>query len=214
MAHIHLEDGSFSPVFVLLWWACALVITGAAIILLRRAGKSDQKKVVLAGFCAAAAFVVFQIEIPVAGGVHISLTPLIGILAGPLFGMLIIFVTNILSAAVGHGGWGLIGANMLVNTGEVIVAYGIFRILKDRMPDLFTRAALATLIGLVVGNCLMVGIIMLSGIQGVHQSPEQVLAGLSLLVAINLVVAVIEAFVTGLIVSSIGKMRPDLLGGK
>ena len=156
--------------------------------------------------------VVFQIEIPVAGGVHISLTPLIGILAGPLFGMLIIFVTNILSAAVGHGGWGLIGANLVVNAAEVVVAYGIFRLLAQRLPDLFSRAALATFAGLLVGNCVMVAVILVSGIQGVHQGPEQVLAGLSLLVAINLVVAVIEAFITGLVVSSIGKMRPDLLG--
>jgi cobalt/nickel transport system permease protein len=213
VAHIHLEDGSFSPLFVIIWWVLALALIGIALFLPRPSQKPDRRRITLAAFCAAAAFAVFQVSIPIAGGVHISLTPLIGILAGPVFGILIVFVINILSAAVGHGGWGLIGANMLVNTGEVVVAYGIFRLLKGTVPDLFTRAGIATLAGLFVGNCLMIGIILVSGIQGVSQTPEQVLAGLSLIAVINMGVAVIEALVTGLVVAYIGKMRPDLLDG-
>jgi len=57
----------------------------------------------------------------------------------------------------------------------------------------------------------MIAIVLVSGIQGVNQDPEQVLAGLTLIAAINMVVAIIEALMTGLVVSSIGKMRPDLL---
>ncbi len=142
-----------------------------------------------------------------------SLTPLIGILAGPVFGVLIVFVTNILSAAIGHGGWGLIGANTLVNVSEAVVAFGVFRLLKNSVPDLFSRAGIATLIGLFIGNAVMIGIILVSGIQGVNQSPEQLLAGLSLIALINMGVAVIEALMTGLVVTYIGKMRPDLLEG-
>jgi hypothetical protein len=56
-------------------------------------------------------FAIFQVNIPFAGGVHMNLTPLIGILAGPSIGSLIVLIVNILSAAIGHGGWGLIGAN-------------------------------------------------------------------------------------------------------
>jgi cobalt/nickel transport system permease protein len=48
----------------------------------------------------------------------------------------------------------------------------------------------------------------------VNQSPQQVLVGLSLIAAINMGVAVIEALMTGLVVSYIGKMRPDLLDGE
>ena len=213
MAHIHLEDGSFSPTYVLIWWTIALVLIGISLYLLRPSVKPDRRRITLAAFCAAAAFAVFQVSIPIAGGVHISLTPLIGILAGPVFGVLIVFVINILSAAIGHGGWGLIGANMLVNTCEVVVAFGIFKGLKNLVPDLFSRAGIATLAGLFVGNCIMIAIILISGIQGVNQSPEQVLAGLSLIAIINMGVAIIEALVTGLIVSYIGKMRPDLLEG-
>jgi cobalt/nickel transport system permease protein len=213
MAHIHLEDGAFTPFMVLLWWAVALAFIAGALWLLRPAAKPDRKRITLAAFCAAAAFAVFQVSIPVAGGVHLNLTPLIGILAGPVFGILIVFTTNILSSAIGHGGWGLIGANTAVNVTEVLVAFAVFRALKNPVPDLFSRAGIATLLGLLAGNAVMIGIILVSGIQGVHQTPEQVLAGLSLIAIINMGVAVIEALVTALVVSYIGKMRPDLLEG-
>jgi cobalt/nickel transport system permease protein len=45
----------------------------------------------------------------------------------------------------------------------------------------------------------------------VNQSPDQILADLSLIAAINIGVAVVEALITGLVVSYLGKMRPDLL---
>jgi cobalt/nickel transport system permease protein len=211
MAHIHLEDGSFTLLWVIVWWAAALAIIALVLFFLRRQGKADNRRITIAAFCTAAAFVLFQVDIPIAGGVHISLTPLIGILTGPLIGLLIVFITNILSAAVGHGGWGMIGANTLVNVSEVIVAYAIWRGIKSFLPDAFFRAGIATFCGLVVGNLAMMGIILISGIQGVSQSPEQILAGLSLIAAINIGVAVAEALITGLVVSYLGKMRPDLL---
>jgi cobalt/nickel transport system permease protein len=58
---------------------------------------------------------------------------------------------------------------------------------------------------------MMIAIILISGIQGVHQTPDQILFGLSLLAAVNMGVAIIEAFLTGLIVVYIGKIRPDML---
>jgi len=211
MAHIHLEDGSFTLLWVIVWWVVALALIGSALFILRRPGKTDNRRITIAAFCTAAAFVLFQVDIPVAGGVHISLTPLIGILTGPLIGLLIVFIINILSAAVGHGGWGMIGANTLVNFSEVIVAYAIWRGLKSILPNLFARAGIATFCGLVIGNIMMIGIILISGIQGVSQSPEQILAGLSLIAAINIGVAVVEALLSGLVVSILGTMRPDLL---
>ncbi|MFA4859668.1 energy-coupling factor ABC transporter permease [Methanoregula sp.] len=214
MAHIHLEDGSFSLLWVIVWWASALLLLGIALYFLRTSKKPDPRRITIAAFCTAAAFAVFQVDIPIAGGVHINLTPLIGILTGPIIGSLIVFISNILSAAIGHGGWGMIGANTLVNFSEVVVAYGVFRLLKRWIPDLFSRAGIATIIGLFVGNCVMIGIILVSGIQGVTQGTSQMLPGLSLIFAINMGVAVIEAFVTGLVVAYMGRVRPDLLDGE
>ncbi|MEI8331216.1 MAG: energy-coupling factor ABC transporter permease [Methanomicrobiales archaeon] len=212
MAHIHLEDGSFSLFFVLVWWAAAIILVGIAIYLIRSEKKPDRRKITLAAFCTAAAFAIFQVSIPILGGVHLNLTPIIGILVGPAAGSLVVLIINILSSAIGHGGWGLIGANALVNIVEVVVAYSCFRVLKSAIPALLPRAGIATIVGLLCGNIAMILIIVISGVQGVNQSPGQILVGLSLIAAVNMGVAVIEAFITGLIVASIWKVRPDLLG--
>ncbi len=212
MAHIHLEDGAFTLTWVIVWWVLALVFIAIALWLLRAEGQKSAKKITIAAFVTAAAFALFQVNIPLFGGVHLNLTPLIGILAGPVLGALVVLVINILSAAIGHGGWGLIGANVLVNVSEVVVAYLIFRGTRAIIPDLFSWAGIATFAGLFCGNLVMVAVILVSGIQGVTQSSEQVLAGLTLIIAVNMGVAIIEAIITGLIVRYIGKVRPDLLG--
>ena len=214
MAHIHLEDGSFSLFWVIVWWTVAIILIGISLYLLRSGKKTDSRKITIAAFCTATAFAIFQVSIPVFGGVHLNLTPLIGILAGPLIGSLVVLIINILSAAIGHGGWGMIGANTLVNIAEMAVAYATWRFLKPFIPDLFPRAGIATIAGLLCGNIAMILIIVISGVQGVNQSAAQILAGLSLLAAVNMGVAVIEAFVTGMIVAYIGKVRPDLIRGE
>jgi cobalt/nickel transport system permease protein len=214
MAHIHLEDGSFSIFWVIVWWAAAIILIGISLYLLRSGKKTDSRKITIAAFCTAATFAIFQVSIPVFGGVHINLTPLIGILTGPLIGSLVVLIINILSAAIGHGGWSMIGANTLINIVEVVVAYATWRLLKPFIPGLLPRAGIATIAGLLCGNIAMILIIVISGVQGVNQGTAQILAGLSLLAAVNMGVAVIEAFVTGLIVTYIGKVRPDLLWGE
>lgn len=211
MAHIHLQDGAFTIHWVIIWWALALVLIAAALYLLRREHLASQRRITVAAFLAAAAFVLFQVDIPIAGGVHLCMTPLIGILAGPVIGLLIVFVTNILSAAIGHGGWGLVGANTLVNFSEVLVAYSVWRGLRPFLKNLFGRACTATLIGLILGNFVMMAVIVVSGIQGVSQSQQQIVTGLFLIASVNTAFAVIEGVLTGFIVSYIARIRPDLL---
>jgi cobalt/nickel transport system permease protein len=67
------------------------------------------------------------------------------------------------------------------------------------------------LIGLFLGNIAMIAIILISGVQGVTQSRIDMLYGLSLLAGVNMGVAVIEAVVTGYVVSYIERVRPDML---
>jgi len=212
MAHIHLEDGSFSLAWVITWWLLTLLTIGICLFLVRRQATQKGRIVTVAAFCTAAAFAIFQISIPVFGGVHLNLTPLIGILTGPFLGSLVVLILNILSAAIGHGGFGMAGANTLVNIIEVVVAFLAYRFLKTVIRESFARAGIATFAALFAGNVAMIAIILLSGIQGVSQSPEQVMYGLSLLAAINMGVAVIEAIITGFVVRYLENIRPDLLG--
>jgi cobalt/nickel transport system permease protein len=211
MAHIHLEDGSFTLFWVMVWWAIALLLVSIALYWVRSVKKIDNRKITLAAFCTAAAFAVFQVSIPLFGGVHLNLTPLIGILVGPAIGSFVVLIINILSAAIGHGGWGLIGANLIVSIIEVVAAYTLFRTLKRIFSGAFGRAGIATLASLFCGNLAMIIIILVSGIQGVTQSTSQMLTGLMLLAGVNMGVAIIEAIITGMIITSIIRIRPDML---
>ena len=133
------------------------------------------------------------------------------VLVGPAFGSIVVLIINILSVAIGHGGWGLIGANLVINLIEVIVAYSLFRGLKKIIPGGFALGAIVTVMGLFCGNQAMIIIILVSGIQGVTQTSSQVLNGLILLAGINMVVAIIEAVITGMIITYILRVRPDIL---
>ncbi len=211
MAHIHLEDGSFTLAWVILWWLIALVLVWAALILLKSKHNPDNRTITIAAFITTAAFAVFQISVPVFGGVHLNLTPLIGILAGPYLGSLIVLVVNIFSAAIGHGGWGLVGANVIINIIEVAVACAVFAGMKKLTRSSFSQAGVATFAGLAAGNVAMIAIILISGIQGIHQSMESILTGLLLIAGVNMGVAVIEAIITGLIIEYLARVRPDML---
>ncbi|MDD1700922.1 MAG: energy-coupling factor ABC transporter permease [Methanoregula sp.] len=211
MAHIHLEDGSFTLFWACVWWAIALILISAALLWVRSGKKIDNRRITLAAFCTAAAFAVFQVSIPIFGGIHLNLTPLIGILIGPAFGSFVVLITNILSAAIGHGGWGMIGANLLVNIIEVIVAYVLFRVLKKIFPGPFARGGIATLAGLFCGNLAMIAIIIISGVQGFTQTPSQILGGLVLIAGVNMGFAFIEAGISAMIISYIIRVRPDML---
>jgi len=211
MAHIHLQDGAFPLPFTLLWWAVALILLGACLFRLRKTGRLPSSQITTAGLCTAAAFAVFQVSLPLFGGVHLNLTPLVGILAGPVTGCVIVFLVNILSAAIGHGGWGLIGANTLVNLAEVTAAAVLFTGLRRTEANPGIRAGIATLVALAAGNALMIGVILLSGIQGVTQTSLSLLAGLSLIAMVNMGAAVIESLITALMVSYVARVRPGLL---
>jgi cobalt/nickel transport system permease protein len=211
MAHIHLPDGTFSIKWVITWWIIAIIIVGLCLYWLKKVQKIDNRKITMAAMLTAASFAIFQVNIPLFGGVHMNLTPLIGILAGPAIGGIIVLIVNILSAAIGHGGWGLIGANILVNMTEVTVAYSIYKALGKINLDTFSKAGIGTIAGLLLGNITMILIILISGIQGVNQDIPNTLYGLSLLAAVNMGVAIIESFITGYVVSYIMKVRPDML---
>jgi cobalt/nickel transport system permease protein len=211
MAHIHLEDGAFSIQWIIIWYAIAIIIIGVCVFWLKRIKKIDNRKITMAAMCTAASFAIFQVNVPLFGGVHMNLTPLIGILTGPLLGGIIILIVNILSAAIGHGGWGMIGANFLVNMTEVTIAYMIYRLLGKFKFDTFSRAGIATITGLLIGNVTMILVILISGIQGVETTTMTMFYGLLLLAAVNMGVALIEAVLTGYIVSYITRVRPDML---
>ena len=212
MAHIHLPDGIFPLWALVLWNGLAVALLGAVVYRVRQRGL-ETRRIALAGIAGAASFAIFQLNLPILGGVHMNLTGLIGILAGPAIGTLIVLVVNILSAVIGHGAWGLIGANTLVNAAEVIITYYAFVALVRANWDTFPAAATATIAGLGIGGLIMGAIPLVSGIQGTAIQGLDLALYMGALVALNLGVAVAEGLLTGLTVSFLTSMRPDLIKG-
>ncbi|QIB74269.1 energy-coupling factor ABC transporter permease [Halogeometricum borinquense] len=211
MAHIHLGEGSFPLWALVLWTALSVVLIAAAVRRVRRGGIKPHQ-IALAGIGAAASFAVFQLNIPVWGGIHMNLTGLVGILAGPLLGALIALVVNIFSAALGHGAVGLLGANTLVNASEAIIAYYAFKTLMRMDWDVFPASASAATLGLSAGAFLMGAIIVISGVNGSALPRGDLTIAVAGLVGLNLGVAVIEGILTGFIVQFLASVRPDLVG--
>lgn len=212
MAHVHLEDGAFTLFWVLVWFAVAAGIVSIALYRLGR-GQIPTRKLAIASMCVAVGFAAFQIEIPVFGGVHLNLTPLMGILVGPALGSLCVLTINIFSAAIGHGGWSMIGANTLVNTVEVFLGFYVYRFLRryakmGRFSSGFGAASTA----LTVSALVAVAIVSVSLIQGSTQTRAQTMANMTVLAIGNIIMGLFEGVVTGYIVSFLGRVRPDLIG--
>jgi len=211
MAHIHLGEGSFPLWAVVVWTLLGLGLISTIIYRIRK-GSIETNQIALAGIGAAASFAVFQLNIPVWGGIHMNLTGLVGILAGPLLGALIALVVNIFSAALGHGAVGLLGANTLVNASEAIVAYYMFKTLMSMDWDIFPASTSAATIGLSAGAFLMGAIIVISGVNGSALPRGDLAIAVGGLVGLNLGVAVIEGLLTGFIINFLASVRPDLVG--
>jgi len=211
MAHIHLGEGSF-PLWALILWTLLGAGLISAVVYRVRKGGIKTHQIALAGIGAAASFAIFQLNIPVWGGIHMNLTGLVGILAGPLLGALIALVVNIFSAALGHGAVGLLGANTLVNASEAIVAYYAFKTLMGMDWDVFPASASAATLGLSAGAFLMGAIIVISGVNGSALPRGDLTIAVAGLVGLNLGVAVIEGILTGFIVQFLASVRPDLVG--
>jgi cobalt/nickel transport system permease protein len=212
MAHVHLEDGSFTLFWVLVWSAVAAGLVSIALYKQGR-GEIPTRKLAIASMCVAVGFAAFQIEIPVFGGVHLNLTPLMGILVGPALGSLCVLTINVFSAAIGHGGWSMIGANTLVNMVEVFLGFYAFRFLRGYVKvNRFYSGFGAATIALTVSAFVAVAIVTLSEIQGSTQTREQTMTNMLVLAIANIVTGLFEGVVTGYIISFLGKVRPDLIG--
>ena len=215
MAHIHLEDGAFSPLWLLIWSAIAAILIAIPLLTNRRK-EIPPRRIAIAAMCASVGFAVFMVEVPTpVGPVHMNLTPLIGILAGPGMGSLVALVINIFGAAIGHGGWGMVGPNSIVNIAEVVIGYYTFRFFKTmtKTGDFWSGFS-ATTIALTISAFLVVLIVSISEIQGSGLTRGETLNNMLILAVANVVAAVVEGIVTGYIIAFLGKVRPDLLAAE
>ncbi len=158
MTHLHIPDGIL-PVW--LWLSGIIVVIIYLIglgIYLRN--KPFHKKLALVGVFAALMIVAMSIEVvPIA--YHVKLCSLTGIILGPLFSVLTIFVVNIILALVGHGGITIVGLNTVMLSLEALTAYFGFKLLHKKIKNVFLTAFIATVFALFVATCANVGVVYL-----------------------------------------------------
>lgn len=223
MAHVHIPDGVL-PVWL---WVAGYVVSLALAALAISRIRGQERKGIMAAVTVAVMLVVQSI--PLGVPYHINLSPLAGIILGPLWALISILVTNLAQASFGHGGITIVGLNTLVVWSEALIGFYLFAVLRKVMKAGRLRTSLAagasTLIALIVSAFLVVGIVAISGIdpiQALGEHAHELLPRggtlqVSLSVFAMLVVpmaiggALIEAVITGLLVAYVLRVKPSLI---
>lgn len=193
---MHLADGVLpAPVVV------ATLVAGAAMLALGSRAL-DARRLPPAALLAAALFVASAVHVPVGvGSVHLMLNGVAGLLLGaavfPVF-----FVGLLLQAALlGFGGFGVLGANLLVLGLPALLAHALLRGIVRTRPR--TAGALAGVLGAGLSAALAATLLASAG---------STLAEAGwLLAAAHLPVMAIDACVGAAIVATLARWRPQAL---
>jgi cobalt/nickel transport system permease protein len=218
MTHMHIPDGIL-PVWL---WALGFILLSLILgITLHRLRTMDMKKMIpLLGALSAAMLV--GMSVPVLPGYHINLSVVTGILIGPGLGFVAAFIANLILAFMGHGGITVVGLNSLLLGSEAVLGHSLFYLFTKRLP-IFWRAALATLVTLLITTTILIGIVAMAHIDPEmlhhgedhgHGMKEQGSVSTFALLVLTIGAAgwIIEAAITGAVVRFISQVKPDLLG--
>lgn len=220
MSHLHLVDGVISP----LWWITGYVLAlGILVFAASRIKKNElSMKVPFIGITGALMLICMSVPLGFLP-VHLNLTVLAGILAGPWVGYIAVFIVNIILALIGHGGITVIGLNTLLIGTEVILGHYLFKAVKKWIKPV-AAAAIAVFVTLLVSTTFILGIIALTGTGLVHGLMPGSLehghphifevSGWGTAVFVLLVGIALEVSVTSLIVAFFLKVRPDMISDK
>lgn len=224
MTHMHIPDGILPVRIWLVGFLAMFVIMAISLVRLR--GRDLKREIPLLGAVSAVMLVVMSLEIlPIA--YHINLSVVAGIFLGPALGFIAAFITNLVLALMGHGGVTVIGLNTLLLGAEAILGHGLFFLFPKKLR-VFWRAAVATVLALFITTVALIGIVAASHLEpklfthqyeehkpeqeGMHEDHLSVLRFATMVLALGSIGWIIEAAITGAVVSFIARVKPDLLG--
>ncbi len=206
---MHIPDGFLSPPV----WGVFDVVSGSFLVCaLRHVGRRvEEKAVPLMGVLAAFVFAAQMVNLPIAGGVsgHFLGGALAAILLGPWSGVVLMSTVLIVQCLLlQDGGIAALGANImnmgiLGSFGAYWVARGIRAWVRPSQA-LFWSGFLAAWSTIVLSSLSCASMLSLSNVV-----PWRV--SLSLLGGVHAILGILEGFVTGTILVSISRIRPDLL---
>jgi cobalt/nickel transport system permease protein len=223
MTHMHIPDGILPAWIWVLGFIIMSLVMGFSLIGLRTIDM--KKKIPLLGALSATMLVGMSLPTElIIPGYHINLSVVTGILIGPALGFLAAFIANLILAFMGHGGITVIGLNTLLLGTEAVLGHTLFYLLK-RLPA-FWRAALATVVTLFVTTVILIFFVALS-----HLNPEllnhgdgyghelrvdgsidgSIVTFAVIVLIVGVIGWIIEAAITGAVVTFISQVKPDLL---
>ena len=211
---MHVPDGFLdTPTSI----ATGVVAAAGVGLALRGARKElDDRTVPMAGLVATFVFAAQMLNFPVVGGTsgHLLGGALAAVLVGPWTGVLCLSVVLLVQALLfADGGITAIGTNItLMGLVGVLVGWLVFRAVQTLLPKRTSMVAPAA----IVAAFLSVPLAALAfvGLFGVGGTTEVSLpALLAAMVGWHVLIGIGEAVITGLVVSSVLAVRPDLVYG-
>ena len=193
-----------------------VAIAGVALALRRTPSDLDDRVAPLAGLVATFVFAAQMLNFPVAGGTsgHLLGGALAAVLVGPWTATLCITVVLLVQALVfADGGLTALGTNVtLMALVGVWVGWVVFvlarRLLPARPASIPVAAAIGAFASVPCAAVVFAGLFMVGGTASVDAG-----ALLTAMVSWHLLIGIGEAVITGLVVSAVMGVRPDLVRG-
>ncbi len=200
---MHIPDGVLSVQVVASGIAASGGITGYA---LSRLKKSDLPKISL---LTGVFFVVSLVSLPLPGPtcVHPMLAALLGILLGSKAVIAVLAGLGLQAFLLGYGGIWSLGINVLMVTLPALVSAQLFHVLKRKLPSIYHRGFISGFIAVVLVGIFLAGVMYFSD----ERYGMGYFSLVNMILLTHLVLAVLEAFITGFALGYINRARPDLL---
>ncbi|PIW34218.1 MAG: cobalamin biosynthesis protein CbiM [bacterium (Candidatus Ratteibacteria) CG15_BIG_FIL_POST_REV_8_21_14_020_41_12] len=200
---MHISDGVLSaPV----WIGGYVVTVGIAAICSKKMKTEDMPKMAV---MTSAFFVASLIHIPLGPtSVHLILNGLVGIILGPLSFISILTGLTLQAFLFQHGGITTIGANTIMMGIPALLSSRIFSLHKRfrfRLSEtIFAGVAGAS--GVFLGTLILTALLVTTGSEFIGVAKYAALA--------HLPIMIIEAIITGFVVSFLMKVKPEILEGE
>ena len=189
---------------------------GVALALRRSRGEVDDRVAPLAGLVATFVFAAQMLNFPVGVGTsgHLIGGALAAVLVGPWVATLCLTVVLLVQALVfADGGLTALGTNVvLMAIVGVWVGWAVFavarRVLPARAGSVPVAASVGALVSVPAAAAVFTGLFAIGG-----TAPVELGALLTAMLSWHVVIGIGEAVITGLVVSAVLSVRPDLVHG-
>ncbi|MCI7428819.1 MULTISPECIES: energy-coupling factor ABC transporter permease [Methanobrevibacter] len=202
---MHLPDGIISFEQAMIYWIITLIII---LLFFYKFSKDEnkEKRIISIALFSVFTIVITSLSIPSPFGVpiHFFLIPLIAMILGPFSSTIVSFIALLMQVfTLNMGGITSLGANFIV-IGFIlpIVTYSFYKLFLNLNKKLAIFGS--TIIGIIAATFGQVGILLISGAMNFDLL-------LSTLVPFYLFISIIEGFCNVVIITSIEKIKPELI---